>query len=199
MTRLFSIFEKRVIDTGCVIFVMSYSVKQPSLPFRLVCEVEDRTDWQLADVIHWKKPKALPMGASKTHVTRNVEFVFVFCRKGKDKLFITNKRTTGASPRGQPLYEVQFNFLTAPNNDERKRSTLAKQKNMRASFSTDLVTQLLERYFPVGSTVLDPHCGEGTTGIACIKANRRCVLIDIDPVCVEVTNHALAPLVSKLT
>ena len=54
MTRLFSIFEKRVIDTGCVIFVMSYSVKQPSLPFRLVCEVEDRTDWQLADVIHWK-------------------------------------------------------------------------------------------------------------------------------------------------
>jgi hypothetical protein len=54
MTRLFSIFEKRVVNTGCVIFVMSYGVKQPSLPFHLVCQVEDRTDWQLADVIHWK-------------------------------------------------------------------------------------------------------------------------------------------------
>jgi hypothetical protein len=79
---------------------------------------------------------------------------------GQDKSFITNKRTVGASPRGQPLYEVQFNFLTPPNNDQRNRPTLAKQKNMRASFSTNLVTQLLERYFPIGSTILDPHCGE---------------------------------------
>lgn len=34
---------------------------------------------------------------------------------------------------------------------------------------------------PVGATVLDPYCGSGTTGVACMRTGRNFIGIEIDP------------------
>ncbi len=31
-----------------------------------------------------------------------------------------------------------------------------------------------------GATVLDPFCGSGSTGVACVQEGRRCVMVDVD-------------------
>ena len=33
----------------------------------------------------------------------------------------------------------------------------------------------------LGSTVLDPYAGSGTTGVACLRTGRRFIGIEIDP------------------
>ena len=45
-----------------------------------------------------------------------------------------------------------------------------------------------------GDTVLDPMCGSGTTGEACLRLNRRAVLCDIDPQCMAVTANRMAAI-----
>ena len=34
---------------------------------------------------------------------------------------------------------------------------------------------------PAGATVLDPYCGSGTTGVACLNTGRRFIGVEIDP------------------
>ena len=43
-----------------------------------------------------------------------------------------------------------------------------------------------------GDTVLDPMCGSGTTGEACLRLNRRAVLCDIDSQYIDVTANRMA-------
>ena len=38
-----------------------------------------------------------------------------------------------------------------------------------------------------GDTVLDPMCGSGTTGEACLRLNRKAILCDSDPECIDLT------------
>ena len=48
------------------------------------------------------------------------------------------------------------------------------QKNLK------LIEQIILRHSNEGDLVLDPYCGGGTTGIACINTNRKCILIEKD-------------------
>lgn len=42
-----------------------------------------------------------------------------------------------------------------------------RNKNIKAGFPTELVRRILKDFVPVGSTILDPYMGSGTTGIVC--------------------------------
>ena len=42
-----------------------------------------------------------------------------------------------------------------------------------------------------GATVLDPFMGGGTTGVACVKANRNFIGIEIDPKYFEVAKERI--------
>jgi DNA modification methylase len=57
------------------------------------------------------------------------------------------------------------NFIEAKNNDGIKSP-------LKAAFSEDLVTNLLNIYFPEDSLIYDPFMGISTTARACIKSNR---------------------------
>ena len=46
-------------------------------------------------------------------------------------------------------------------------------------------------------TVLDPMCGSGTTGIACLRLNRRALLCDMDPECMALTSGRLTAAASE--
>ncbi len=44
-----------------------------------------------------------------------------------------------------------------------------------------MMTALIERLTSPGDLILDPFCGSGTTGVACIQTGRRFIGIEIDP------------------
>ncbi len=60
--------------------------------------------------------------------------------------------------------------------------------NLNHSFSRDLVLKLLEQFgIEVGSLILDPFCGTGTTLLAAREAGVECVGIDLMPLSVFVS------------
>lgn len=162
-----------VKDEGVVLLNLSYCSKDPSLPYRLLVKIEEETKWKLRDTIFWKKPNAIPFQTSPCNLSRIVETVFVLSRKVP---FISNKPVKKINDKtGQKFYGYMDNFIEAPCFDKGMR------KKHKATFSTDFAKSLIEMYFPIGSVILDPFCGVGTTGNACRISDRHYILIDIDP------------------
>ncbi len=54
---------------------------------------------------------------------------------------------------------------------------------------------LIERCTMPGETVLDPFCGSGTTGVACVQTGRRFIGIEIDPGYCELARRRIADAV----
>ena len=79
--KLFNNFNRIVKPNGVVLYNFSYSIENPSLPYKLVAEIVDKTEWCVADTIMWKKGSGLPFPANERRLSRNWEFVWVFVRK----------------------------------------------------------------------------------------------------------------------
>ena len=164
--KIDSVLEKN----GCVLWNVSYgsdaSVNTESigLMWLSIADIIRNTNFTVADRIIWKKNSALPNNVSPNKLTRIVEDVFVFVRKDEYKTFTANKKVSSTSKTGQKYYENVFNFIEAKNND-------GSCKLNKATFSSDLVSQLLDIYAKDGMTVFDPFNGTGTTGVACIEHN----------------------------
>jgi site-specific DNA-methyltransferase (adenine-specific) len=63
----------------------------------------------------------------------------------------------------------------------------------------DLMRWLVRLVTPPGGTVLDPFAGTGTTGEACLLEGFGCILIERDPVALQLTGQRLAkPLQTEL-
>ncbi len=57
----------------------------------------------------------------------------------------------------------------------------------------DLMKWVLDRAkVPIGATVLDPFCGSGTTGVACVQTGRRFIGIEIDPAYADIARARIA-------
>jgi DNA modification methylase len=52
--------------------------------------------------------------------------------------------------------------------------------------------QLVEQFTDPGETVLDPFCGSGTTGVACLRLGRRFIGIERDERYVALSRERLA-------
>lgn len=163
--EVFNKFDKVLINNGVVLYNFSYSIENPSLPYKLISHIIDDTNFCIADTIIWKKKHSIPFPASPNRLQRICEFVFVLVRKDEIKTFTTNKKITKISDRGQRYYSPVANFIVAKNNDGE-----TKEIN-QATFSTDLVTQLLHIYAKKDKAfkVFDPFIGTGTTAVACLK------------------------------
>lgn len=61
-----------------------------------------------------------------------------------------------------------------------------------------LIEYLVRTYAPEGGSVLDFCAGSGTTGVACMNANRKCVLIESDEHYCEVIRDRLSSHVVQL-
>jgi DNA modification methylase len=102
-----------------------------------------------------------------------VETVYVFAKVDH---FRTNKSISSINQKtGQKFYGYVDNFVEAPCSDPGTR------QYHKTTYSTDLVQQLIRLYFPKESTILDPFCGTGTTGVACKELGLHYIMIDIDP------------------
>jgi site-specific DNA-methyltransferase (adenine-specific) len=55
-----------------------------------------------------------------------------------------------------------------------------------------LMAVLIERYTRPGDLILDPFCGSGTTGVACVQTGRRFIGIEIDPGYADIARARIA-------
>lgn len=162
---LFNNLDAVLKDDGVILYNFSYSIENPSLPYKLVAEIEKNTNVKLIDTIIWKKNCGIPFPANKYRLSRIFEYVFVFTKKKHTNDYSNNRRLKSVSEKtGQAYYEVEYNFVEAPNND-------GKCKLNQATFSSDLVYKLLKVYCNKNEkrVVYDPFMGTGTTAVGCLK------------------------------
>jgi len=161
--NIFNGYDKILKKDGCILYNMSYSGQNVDLMWLVVAEIIKNTNFITADCIIWKKSNAIPNNVSKNKLTRIIEYIFVFCRKDELLTFNTNKKVINKIERtGQNIYENIYNFVEAKNNDD-------SNKLNKATFSTDLVSKLLEIYALPNSVIYDSFMGIGTTAKACIE------------------------------
>lgn len=130
--------------------------------YKAVNTIITKTPFTIADVICWKKKSALPNNCSPNKLTRIWETIFVFCRNYETDYFFCNKPIVGERKTGQKSYGSISNFIEAKNND-------GICPYNKATYSTDLCSQLLSIYCPKNGIVYDPFMGSGTTAVACKK------------------------------
>lgn len=173
--------EEILKKDGTVLMNLSYasSVEIGMVGSRLIelmFDIITDTNFEVADIIVWKKKSALPNNRSKNKCTRICEFVFVLCRKSEYMSFKSNKKITSfVKERGTTYYSNMYNYIEAKNNDGRNPYN-------NATFSVEFVRELLQMYVKDNSVVYDPFGGVGTTALACKKENRKiaCICSEID-------------------
>ena len=157
---IFNNFDEVLKENKLVIYNFSYSIENPSLPYKIVSSIENNTNFTLVDTIIWKKKCGLPFPANKYRLSRNWEYIWIFCRKKEIDKFDIFKPISSVGKNGQTYYKTFYNFIEAKNNDN-------KTPFNQATYSTELVNKLLEIYGEENYIVYDPFCGTGTTGVGC--------------------------------
>ena len=159
----FKQFERILKDKGVILYNISYHNENPILPLLLITEVHKQTNLTVADMISWKKSHSIPFQTSPTKLSRLVEQVYVIVKKHYLHNFRTNKEVSKTNAKtGQKFYKGYNNLVEAKNNDGVKC-------DLKASYSTELVTKLIDIYFPKPSLIYDPFSGICTTAVACKK------------------------------
>jgi DNA (cytosine-5)-methyltransferase 1/site-specific DNA-methyltransferase (adenine-specific) len=158
---IFNCYDKILNKNGCIIYNMSYGTENTEVMNLTIAEIIKKTNFTLADILIWKKNSATPNNVSSNKMTRICEFVYIFCRRNEFNTFTANKKKIGErKDTKQAIYENVFNYFQSPNNDE------STELN-KATFSTDFVINLIERYVKNNDIVLDNFSGTGTTMVAC--------------------------------
>lgn len=159
-------------DDGVILYNMSYGSENTNGMFEAIYNIISKTNFEIVDVIVWKKSTALPNNMSSNKLTRITEFVFVFCKKGMSKKFKSNKKVVSTRSTGQSNYENIYNFIEAKNND-------GSCKLNKATYSTELCDKLLVMYAQPNSLILDSFNGTGTTGVSAIKNGHSYIGIEL--------------------
>lgn len=172
ITSIFKLYDRILRNDGCVLFNMSYGSENTECMPLTVARVLRETPFTLADILVWKKKSAFPNDMSPNKMTRICEFVFVFCRRSEFKTFTSNKKVMSTRSNGQKMYENVFNFFEAKNNDGQTKINMA-------TFSTDFVESLIDRYVRSSDVVMDNFSGTGTTMVACEEHGIRGIYIEM--------------------
>ena len=173
-TNEFKEFQRIVKEDGVILYNMSYSKENPMLPLLLMNKIHNETDLTVADVITWKKNKANPFQTSPNKLTRISELIYVIVNKKHLHTFKANKEISKINEKTkQKFYKNYTNLIEARNND----GIICK---LKASYSEELVSKLINIYFPENSIIYDPFMGICTTARACEKINRNYIGSELD-------------------
>ena len=109
---LFDKFNNVLKDDGVVLYNFSYSIENPSLPYKLVAAIEEETNFKLVDTIIWKKKCGIPFPANKYRLSRIFEYVFVFTKQGHMNNYTNNRRIKSVSEkRDSPIMKLLIILL----------------------------------------------------------------------------------------
>lgn len=181
----FKEFSRIIEDRGVICYNISYHNENPILPTLLMTKIHQETDLTIADIITWKKSNSIPFQTSPTKLSRICELVYVLVKKKHLHDFKTNKQVSKINEKtGQKFYKNYTNLIESKNNDGIKCK-------LKASFSEEFVTKLLDIYFPIGSTIYDPFMGIGTTARACKKSGRNFIGSELDKEHFDISQNKL--------
>lgn len=169
---IFNLYDRLLNKNGCIIYNMSYGTENTEVMNLTVSEIICKTNFTLADVLVWKKKSATPNNVSSNKMTRIVEFIYVFCRREEFYTFTSNKKILSKRDTGQAIYENVFNFFEADNNNE-------TQELNKATFSSEFVQNIIDRYVLKTDIVLDNFSGTGTTIKTCEMNNIKSIGIEL--------------------
>lgn len=181
---LFKYYEEILSKNGVVLYNISYTVKNTDCIYFVLTDIISRTGFTVVDCISWKKNNALPMNMNSNRLTRVCEFIFVFCRKTEIDTFYMNKEKSGSKYKN-----LFFNYIEAPNND-----ILSPELNKlnNATFSSQLVRELLHIYAKDKAIVYDSFMGTGTTAVACKSMGFDCIGSELSSAQCELANKRLS-------
>lgn len=146
--------------------------------------------------IHWRKPSNAPnkfMGSGMypagAYVTYEHEYILVF-RKGGKRQFNGEERIR----RQESAYFWEernewFSDLWDIRGTSQALAGTHSGRERNASYPLEIPYRLVNMYSIKGDTVLDPFAGLGTTGLACMIADRNSIGYDIDT---EIVHAALS-------
>ena len=186
--NLFNKLDNVLIENGCILYNMSYGTENTDLMYKTIFNIIDKTPFTVVDTITWKKKNALPNSVSPNRLTRICEFVYVIVRKSEVKTFNANKEISSIRPNGQKMYKNYMNYIEAKNNDGSCHLN-------KATFSSELVTKLIEIYFKENSLIYDPFMGTGTTAVGCLLRKCRYIGSEISLKQVEYSINRLKELI----
>lgn len=169
---IFDRYDKLLNPNGCIMYNMSYGTENTEVMNLCVADILRNTPFTLADILVWKKDSATPNNVSSNKMTRICEYIYVFCRRTEFYTFTANKKVVSYRETGQAIYENVFNFFQAPNND-------GSTDLNKATFSTKMVNELIDRYVLPTDTVLDNFMGTGTTIMACMSRGIKAIGIEL--------------------
>lgn len=156
---IFDKFDKILERNGVVLWNCNYGNENFNQPWQSLSYIFLLTEFRIVEVIYWKKKFAIPNNVSSNKLTRIIEPIFVFARKDDFKTYQANKKVSSINKKTkQKFYKNYYNFIEAPNND-------GACKLNKATFSSELVRQLLNLYSKDGDIIYDPFMGTGTTAV----------------------------------
>lgn len=189
---LFNKLDNIIKENGSIIYNLNYGSENTEAIWLVVAEIIKKTNWTVADDIIWLKKIAIPNSTSPNKLTRIVEHIFVFCRKKEFKTFYCNKGVKSVSIKtGQKYYRNVYNIIEAGNND---RSC----KLNKATFSTELVSKLIDLYVPEKGLVYDCFMGTGTTANACLLKGRMYIGSEISKAQCDYSYDRIMDTLSKM-
>lgn len=152
----FAEFARVLKNDGVVCYNMGYGsdeIRTSELMWLVVAEVLKQGYFTLGDCIVWKKRNATPNNVSPNKLTRICEFVFIFCKRDSYDTYHCNKKVVGRNSKtGQNIYDNFYNIIDAENND-------GPCDIHKATYSTNLCYQLLDRYAVKGGGSVRPLYG----------------------------------------
>jgi site-specific DNA-methyltransferase (adenine-specific) len=132
------------------------------IPWRLAFLLQNN-GWFLRNDIIWHKPNAMPESV-KDRPYRNHEYIFMFSKSEK--------------------YYFNLSSLKAPNNRTMRSvwtvNNSSKSTIHSATFPVELIKYCINSSTKIKDQILDPFCGIGSVGIACIETNRKFLGIELN-------------------
>ena len=190
MVDLFNKIHGALKDTGTILFNISYSAGNPDGYMFAISDIIRNTEFTLVDQISWKKPVCIPDISTTNRLSRIVEPIFVFCKKGCERTFYMNKPEISSGNATHRCYKPAYNVIEAKCSNKEKDQP--KCPYNAATYSVELCEKLLNLYAPKNALVYDPFMGSGTTAVACKKLGLRYVGSEISQNQVDWANKRLS-------
>jgi DNA modification methylase len=157
-------FDKILAKDRVVLLNLSYSAKDPSLPYKVVTEIEEKTNFSIVDTIIWEKPGCTTNSSAFNRLDRIVEPIFVLARKSETKTFYLNAGGFTIGKNGQKYSKTTIRNKIYCKNGKSNAGNIS-------TYSVDLVKRLIEMYGKKGDLIYDPFMGTGTTGVGSVLSN----------------------------
>ena len=182
------------------------------IPWMLAFELRKR-GWYLRQDIIWQKVNPLPESV-KDRCTKSHEYIFLLSksqnyyfdheamqeRAVKDAVSSSGKTTRYGGNKYTATPDVFYRTKSGGAYDytgfRNKRDvwSVPTQPFHGAHFATfpeQLIEPCVRAGSPVGGVVLDPFSGSGTTGVVCLKNDRRYIGIELNPEYVEIQENRI--------